>query len=607
MRRELPKVIAMNEENCTNCHQCIAVCPVKFCNDGSGTTVRLNHNMCIGCGHCIEACITAHNGVEHKAARTYIDDSPAMIKELGSGNLIALVAPSAQSNFDLPRLITALKKLGFQYIYDVSLGAEITVVGYYQLLQNESTKKPVIAQPCPAIVKYIELQYPILIPHLAPVGSPVHNIAVYVKAQYPKSKLVFISPCLAKSREFSDSKIIDYNVTFQSINRMLIQNHININSLEAGDFDNDIPAGIAANFSTPGGLKESFTHHYPHIPPQAITKVEGKIVYDKYLADLEMAIKNNSPNLPMVVDILNCEKGCNMGPGCCNHHKSIDEIETAIAAKVSQNLTSVNQEQLNEFLTTTDIDKYQYRFYEDLTSNYNIKMPSERELNGINLSMLKKEEKDYRNCGACGYNSCHKMAVAIFNGLNKPENCHLYQEKALGLDHERFQMIAHSVTAAFSKVQGSVDELSDHAGTTLNNFAEIIEVIDAFQQLAAAVAGKADNLSPIVKTISKIAGETNMLALNAAIEAAHAGENGRGFAVVANEVKKLAESTKQELNKVQPVVAEMIELADTQISELARIKQKSQEANVVINTMKASVTMMNSIMHEIADEVSEIK
>jgi len=56
------EVVAINEENCINCHQCIAVCPVKFCNNGSGDVVKFNNLLCIGCGRCIEACIKCHGG-----------------------------------------------------------------------------------------------------------------------------------------------------------------------------------------------------------------------------------------------------------------------------------------------------------------------------------------------------------------------------------------------------------------------------------------------------------------------------------------------------------------------------------------------------------------
>ncbi len=67
-----------------------------------------------------------------------------------------------------------------------------------------------------------------------------------------------------------------------------------------------------------------------------ITKIEGPLVYEKYLADLERDVKLNKAHLPLVVDILNCEKGCNMGPGTINHYDSIDWIEGKIAERVER-------------------------------------------------------------------------------------------------------------------------------------------------------------------------------------------------------------------------------------------------------------------------------
>ena len=49
-------VINVDQTKCCNCHRCIAVCPVKLCNDGSGDFVTLNHDLCIGCGACEAAC-----------------------------------------------------------------------------------------------------------------------------------------------------------------------------------------------------------------------------------------------------------------------------------------------------------------------------------------------------------------------------------------------------------------------------------------------------------------------------------------------------------------------------------------------------------------------
>ena len=52
----LTPVISVIKEKCVNCHRCIAVCPVKFCNDGSGDFVSINNDLCIGCGKCEKHC-----------------------------------------------------------------------------------------------------------------------------------------------------------------------------------------------------------------------------------------------------------------------------------------------------------------------------------------------------------------------------------------------------------------------------------------------------------------------------------------------------------------------------------------------------------------------
>ena len=50
----LKPVISVDKDKCVNCHKCIAVCPSKYCNDGSGDYVSVDHALCIGCGACIK-------------------------------------------------------------------------------------------------------------------------------------------------------------------------------------------------------------------------------------------------------------------------------------------------------------------------------------------------------------------------------------------------------------------------------------------------------------------------------------------------------------------------------------------------------------------------
>lgn len=450
------EVIGINEDNCINCHQCIAICPVKICSDGSGDVVKFNNDLCIGCGRCIEVCIKSHGGIVENSARFAIDDSPQFAKDLLEHEIIALVAPSAQSNFNLGKLITALKELGVKKVYDVSLGAEITVACYHDAIKNRSIKTPMISTTCPAVVKYIELNHPILIEHLAPIGSPVHNLAVYVRSLHPEAKLAFISPCLAKSREFQNSNIVNYNVIFSSLVRVFKERGIDLNMLPEGKFDNVVPAGIAANFSSPGGLKTSYLYHYPDTPASSIAQIAGPIVFDRYLESLENSIRQKGKHLPIIVDILSCAQGCNMGVGSIN--KAIDEMDYSVAIRSEQNLRDEEGiKQLKEFLMeVTQKHDFSYHYFKDLSARAQLKIPTETELSKIYANMHKYEPKDFRNCAACGYNSCYQMAISVFNGLNKAENCHLYQEKELRIEKQALSNVYNELNNVFETMSEGV-------------------------------------------------------------------------------------------------------------------------------------------------------
>lgn len=443
------EIIRINEENCTNCHQCIAVCPIKTCNNGSGDVVKFNDKLCIGCGRCVEACLKSHGGVVEKSARLIIDDTAEFLNDLPRKEIVALIAPSAASNFNLHKLISALRNLHINFVYDVSLGAEITVALYHQAIENKTALLPMISSPCPAIVKYIQIIHPQLIKHLAPVASPVHNLAVYVKSLHPEAELVFFSPCLEKTSEIRRHHLIKYNVLYQSLINILEDRGINLDILPEGQFNN-FPAGIATNFSTPGGLKESYLYHYPDTPASSIARVEGSLVFNGYLRDLQKAINNGKPHLPLIVDILSCEKGCNAGVGCTN--KSIREVEYIISARSERNITDENLNHELDLFLDDIIHKYDFTIpdYEDLSYIQQIKIPDKNELAGIYVSMLKLEERDFRNCAACGYSSCYDMALAIYNGINKVQNCHLYQEKVLRREQQAIQNMHLELTSVFN-------------------------------------------------------------------------------------------------------------------------------------------------------------
>ena len=210
----LKAVINVDSEKCCNCHRCIAVCPVKLCNDGSGDFVTLNQDLCIGCGSCIEACT--------HGARTGIDDTAAFFEALKKGTpLIAIVAPAVAVNFkgkDL-ELNGWLKSIGVKAVFDVSFGAELTTKTYVEQMTKENPPL-MISQPCPALITYMETYRPKLIKYLAKGDSPMAHTVEFIRhfhPEYSKYKIAVISPCYAKRREFDENGRGDFNVTMKSL------------------------------------------------------------------------------------------------------------------------------------------------------------------------------------------------------------------------------------------------------------------------------------------------------------------------------------------------------------------------------------------------------
>lgn len=256
----LPKVVDVIPEKCVNCQACIKVCPVKYCNDASGDYVKVIPELCVGCGECLFACT--------HGARIPVDDFEAFMNDLKRGEkMVAIVAPGVAANFpNYLKLNGWLKSLGVEAFFDVSFGAELTIKSYVEHIK-QNNPKTVIAQPCPALVTFIEIYHPELLEYLAPADSPMLHTIKMVKEFYPKyrnHKVAVISPCVAKKREFYETKLGDYNVTFASIYNYLKNNRINLESYPEVPFENP-PAERAVEFSTPGGLMKTALRDVPNL------------------------------------------------------------------------------------------------------------------------------------------------------------------------------------------------------------------------------------------------------------------------------------------------------------------------------------------------------
>jgi PAS domain S-box-containing protein len=332
--------------------------------------------------------------------------------------------------------------MGVEAVFDVSFGAELTVKSYVEHIKTQNTQT-MIASPCPSIVRFIEIYHPELIKYLAPYDSPMMHTMKMIKEKYPSfknHKIAAISPCISKKREFIEAGIEHYNVAFISIDKYLKENNFSLADFPPGEFDNP-PAERGVMFSSPGGLLQTIDRWQPGIKENARTKEGISSIYS-YLEKLPSA--NKTGRVPFLIDCLSCEYGCNMGPLTLVKDKSPDEVEHLIAERkrdAQKNYNSIHDSDIDKNKIEEVISNYWEeglfkRDYSDRSGDIKIRYPNKEELERIYHSMHKYSEKDIFNCSSCGYNKCENMATAIFNNLNKPENCHFYLSKEKDISTE---------------------------------------------------------------------------------------------------------------------------------------------------------------------------
>ena len=168
--------------------------------------------------------------------------------------------------------------------------------------------------------------------------------------------------------------------------------------------------------------------------------------------------------------------------------------------------------------------------------------------------------------------------------------------------------VAEAANIAYSTSQQT--DLSAQKGATV-----VRQTVDVMRQISLQVQDAADGIealdkqsqliSSIIKTISGIAGQTNLLALNAAIEAARAGEQGRGFAVVADEVRLLAGRTSQAAEEIVEVVQKNQQLAQTAVDSMSSSRQQAEQGLGLANEAGAVIVEIQDGAQKVVDAIGQ--
>lgn len=475
------EIIIVKPEKCVGCNACVRNCPApeanitKMLEDGRFVTT-VNPERCITCGECVRTC--------NHGARDYIDDTEACMSRMAREKLIILATPAIKSVFPTQwkGILDWFRKKGC-IIYDVSLGADICTWAHVRAIQNKRVGN-VITQPCAAIVKYIEIYQPKLIQNLSPIHSPISCAVTYIKRYLRMTNpIAVLSPCIAKKTEFSETGLVEFNVTFNKLKEYFDRNDIKIpfNSLDEFEYKFDDQQGqVGAVYPRPGGLRDNIWLHEPDVN---ITTSEG---VHKVYPELDMYAEMPEYKHPEVFDVLSCEFGCNVGPASGTEQTVFDVMATMREVEKeakSRRKTGVFRSGEDRLFRKFDEELR----LEDFMRNYKplkpTPQPTEKQLDAVFESMGKHTEADrHFDCHACGYRSCKDMAIAICRGLNNPNNCIVHaktvlmaRHSALATQHERLAEITNECLELSEKLKNDVKNINDNMATIGDSTAKTSE------------------------------------------------------------------------------------------------------------------------------------
>ena len=323
--REFPLIRDFGK--CIKCMRCVQICDKVQAlhiwdvqNTGSRTTVDVSRNRtieesdCSICGQCITHCPTG--------ALRERDDTAKVFRALADPEIVTVVqvAPAVRTawaeSLNLPsymategRMVAALKRIGFDYVFDTNFSADLTIMEegnelLSRLSDPQEKRWPMFTSCCPAWVSFMKTQYPQMADHLSTAKSPQQMFGAVTKSYFAEKigvepdKICSISimPCVSKKREATLSDMysagaqkglhtpdVDIVLTTRELARMIRAEHIVPALLTEEAFDSPLgmSSGAGVIFGVTGGVMEAAlrTAYYcvegVNPPPDAFSDVRG--------------------------------------------------------------------------------------------------------------------------------------------------------------------------------------------------------------------------------------------------------------------------------------------------------------------------------------------
>lgn len=394
-REDTSPAIIREINKCILCRRCEMMCNevqtvgvLSAINRGFDAVVapafemNLDHSVCTYCGQCVAVCPTG--------ALTEVNNTAAVVRALydPTKTVVVQTAPAVRAalgeEFGMEagtlvtgKLVAALRRLGFDYVFDTDFAADLTIMEEGAELLNRlgrhlegdpDVKLPILTSCCPAWVKFFEHQFPDLKEIPSTARSPQQMFGAIAKSYFAEKLgkkredlvVVSIMPCLAKKYECGRDEFavdgnpdVDYAITTRELASLIKISNIKFTSLPNEEFDSPLgeSTGAGVIFGTTGGVIEAAVRtayelytgkDLPRIDFHELRGMEGirKATIDFNGLPLNIGIAHGLGNARQLleeiragkssfhaIEIMSCPGGCIGGGGQPYHHGDADVIK----------------------------------------------------------------------------------------------------------------------------------------------------------------------------------------------------------------------------------------------------------------------------------------
>ncbi len=398
--------VQLDADRCCGCTNCLKRCPTEAIRVHDGKAKILSER-CIDCGECIRIC-------PHHAKKA----NSATLEEIkGFDYTVAIPAPALFGQFNhldsIDIVLTGLKKLGFDDVFEVSRAAELVSEATRKMIKEDKLKKPIISSACPAVVRLIKIRFPELCENVMPLMAPIEVAARIARREAIaktglKSEQIgvfFITPCPAKVTEihspnYTEKSACDGAIAVSKIYPELTQAMDHLTEIE--------PLGhsglMGIGWATSGGEAAAMLGN-KYLAADGIENVIRVLeeLEDEHIRGVDF-IELNACSGGCVGGVLNVE----------NPYVAQARIQN-LRKFLPVSLNHLDDDQLERMLWENELDYDADIFRLDSDISKAMEMMSQMEDIFAGLPHL--------DCGSCGAPTCRALAEDIVRGKAKETDC----------------------------------------------------------------------------------------------------------------------------------------------------------------------------------------